>query len=85
MAVDPTQWLTLFEVLEQTDVPYGDIVRLADEGLIVTRPSGAVVLYDALDVARLAATGQALVTGVHLPTAAQPLRGPRRARLGRRG
>ena len=83
MAVDPTQWLTLFEVLEATGVPYIDIVRVADEGLVRTRPSGTVVLYDADDVARLAATGQALVTTVELPSP-QPLRGLRRSpgRLG---
>jgi len=85
MTVDPTQWLTLFEVLEQTDVPHADIVRLADEGLIGTRPSSTVTLYDAVDVARLAATGQALVTAVELPPAALPPRDPRRARVGRLG
>ena len=77
-AVDPTQWLTLFEVLEKTKLPYADILRLADEGLIRTRPSGPVVLYDAADVARLAATGQALATAVDPPSS--PPRRPRRSR-----
>lgn len=85
MAVDPTEWLTLFEVLEQTGMPYDDVLRLADEGLIGARPSGTVVLYDAADVTRLAATGQALASASELPAAAPPQRGPRRTRLGRFG
>ena len=63
-AVDPTQWLTLFEVLEQTEMPYDDIRRLADEGLIRTRPSGPVVLFDASDVARVTAGSSGGVAAV---------------------
>mgnify|MGYP003603836831 CR=1 FL=1 len=60
MAVNQREWVTLFETLELTRLPYPDVLRLADEGLITTRRSGAVLLFAADDVARLAATGQAL-------------------------
>mgnify|MGYP001242790895 CR=1 FL=1 len=60
MSVESARWVTLFEVLEQTEVPYADVMRLADEGVLTTRRSGAALLFDAADVGRLAATGQAL-------------------------
>jgi len=81
MAVDPAEWLTVFEVLEQTTIPYTDILRLADEGLLTTRPSGQVVLYRADDVRRLVATGHALVLST--PEVEVPTLSPKRQENGR--
>lgn len=69
MTVDPQDWLTLFETLELTGLPYADVLRLADEGVLTTRRSGNVVLYAAGDVNRLAATGQALAGPPAAPSA----------------
>jgi hypothetical protein len=46
-------WLTMHEVLEQTDLTYRDMVDLAERGVIGTRRSGTVILYDPADVDRL--------------------------------
>ena len=46
-------WLTLFEVLEDTGLPYSRVMELADRGLLSSRLSGGAVLYDPADVALL--------------------------------
>jgi hypothetical protein len=53
MANTNVGWLTLHEVLEATDLPYGRIMALVEEGTITRRTSGAAELYDPDDVARL--------------------------------
>ncbi len=84
MAVDPAEWVTVFEVLEQTGMPLPDILRLADEGVLSTRRSGSVVLFRRDDVSRLVATGQALVlTAAGIEARRGPP--PRRRRVGRSG
>jgi DNA-binding transcriptional MerR regulator len=47
-------WLTLHEVLEATGLPYRQLMDLAERGLLATRRSGAVVLYDPDDVTLVA-------------------------------
>ena len=46
-------WLTQFEVLDETGLPYVRVIDLADRGLISCRSSGGTVLYDPADVALL--------------------------------
>lgn len=79
MAVDPADWMTLFETLELTHLPYADVLQLADEGVLTTRRSGAVVLYAAEDVIRLAASGQALAGPSAPPQDKTSPRGERRS------
>ena len=81
MAVDPAEWVTVFEVLEQTGMPLPDILRLADEGVLTTRHSGSVMLFRRDDVSRLVATGHALVTSAAEIEARR--RPPRRRRVGK--
>jgi DNA-binding transcriptional MerR regulator len=45
--------LTIFEVLDETGLPYSNVRELADRGLITSRSSGGAVLYDPADVAQL--------------------------------
>jgi sulfur carrier protein ThiS len=48
-----TGWLTLHEVLEETGLPYRDLLVLVDQSLVTTRASGGATLYDLDDVRRL--------------------------------
>lgn len=48
-----TGWLTLHEVLEETGLPYRDLLVLVDQSLVATRASGGATLYDLDDVTRL--------------------------------
>ena len=48
-----TGWLTLHEVLEETGLPYRDLLVLVDQSLVTTRSSGRATLYDLDDVTRL--------------------------------
>ena len=48
-----TGWLTLHEVLEETGLPYRDLLVLVDQSLVTTRSSGGATLYDLDDVTRL--------------------------------
>ena len=48
-------WLTLHEVLEETGLPYRDLMTFVERGLITTRSSGRAILYDVDDVRRLTA------------------------------
>ena len=51
-------WLTVFEVLDETGLPYSRVIDLAARGLIASRSSGGAVLYDPADVALLRSTSQ---------------------------
>ncbi len=44
-------WLTLYEVMEATDLSYREIKFLVGRGELKTRIGGSVELYDADDVA----------------------------------
>jgi hypothetical protein len=50
-------WLTVFEVLDETGLPYSRVMDLADRGLISSRSSGGAVLYDPADVTLLRFVG----------------------------
>jgi DNA-binding transcriptional MerR regulator len=43
-------WLTMHEVLEQTDLTYRAMTDLAERGLLRTRQVGTATLYDPDDV-----------------------------------
>ena len=47
-------WLTLHEVLEETDLPYRELMELVERGVLKTRTSGAAQLFDPDDVRGLA-------------------------------
>ena len=51
-------WLTVFEVLDETGLPYSRVMDLADRGLISSRSSGGALLYDPADVALIRSASQ---------------------------
>ncbi len=47
-------WLTVHEVLEDTRLPYRELMNLVERGELTTHTSGAAQLFDPDDVRRLA-------------------------------
>ncbi len=54
MSATNVGWLTLHEVLEETGLPYAQLMELAHRGLIGTRRAGVTTLYDPDDVRAVA-------------------------------
>jgi hypothetical protein len=50
------RWLTIHELLEETGLPYRQLMTLAEVGRLATRRSGGAVLYDAADAERIVST-----------------------------